>query len=94
MILTVEGVPVAGERVRVCAGWELMPGIFDGENLRNIDLWGVRGVWVAGAERDDRGRCRESSGEKRVRVTVWGLWWQIPGSCLSFPGRSVGIFAL
>jgi len=80
VILTVDGVPVAGERVRVCAGWELMPGIFDGENLRNIDLWGVRGVWVAGAERDDRGRCRESSGEKRLWVSVWGLWRQNPVS--------------
>jgi len=93
-ILVNESVPRAGERVRVCAGWALMPGIFARENRRTVDLWGVWGVWVAGAESDDRTSSRGNRGEKRCLVASRGIWQQNPTSCSSFPSRPVGIFVL
>jgi len=55
------------------------------ENPAAGDLWGVWGVWKAGAGRDDRGRCRENVAEKTFWGTVWGCGAKSPGLRLSFP---------
>lgn len=51
-----------------------MPGIFDEENRAEVDSCGVRGVWTAGAELDDRARNAGDVGQKRLvegRFVVW-----------------------
>ncbi|GEM_PF-2911139 len=55
------------------------------ENPAAGDLWGVWGVWKAGAGRDDRGTCRENVAEKRLVRTVGACGTNSRRLSLSFP---------
>ena len=86
--------PCVGVRGTVCAGWGATPDFSVSENPAVGDLWGRRGVWKAGAGRDDRGRCRENVAEKTFVGMARACRGKSSGLSLSFLCCPMGIFTV